>query len=79
MNTKTEMKVIAESHHRNGVCGEGFTARIVDEYGRRSLVVTFDSDSMRTAVFDIDLLQNNDIEFGSNSWRGDQYAWDLGL
>lgn len=79
MDTETEMKVIAESHHRNGVCGEGFSVRIVEEYDRRMLVVTFDSDSMRTAVFDIDLLQKNDVEFGSNSWRGDQYAWDLGL
>lgn len=81
-----ELKVVAESHHRNGVAGEGFTVRIVEDMDNasgprpaRMVVITFDSDPMRTAVLEIDRLADGDIEFGSNSWRGDHYAWSLGL
>jgi hypothetical protein len=74
------IQVIAEAYHRNGVAGEGFTARIVrDPEEGMMLLVTFDSDPMRTAALHIGRLGQYDVEFGSNSYRGDTYAWALGL
>jgi hypothetical protein len=77
-----ELDVVDTAHHRNGVAGEGFTVRLVEdnsEDGQRFVVITFDSDPMRTAVLDIDLLADGVITFGENSFRGDSFAWSLGL
>jgi hypothetical protein len=79
---KQEVREMA--YHRNGVSGMGFYVGIVhekDEDGeeRDMLVVRFPKESdkkagaVMCAVFDIAKLNNRDIEFGSNSWRGDYY------
>jgi len=77
------VKVADASFHRNGVAGEGFTVRLIDDTydGEpvRLVTITFDSDPMRTAVLDVDLLADGVIAFGENSWRGDHYALALGL
>ena len=80
-------EVIAQSSHRNGMDGAPLDVFIVrDQAGRRMLLVSFsrnhvagshwdDPDYHRyeTAAFDLDLLNQNNITFGDNSWRGDQY------
>jgi len=66
-------KVIKSDWHRNGVGGEPFHVAIVEEDdGSKKLVVLF-GERYYTAVFDLDLLARGVIEFGENSWRGDDY------
>ena len=75
---------ISVAFHRNGVCGEPFHCVIFDkiEHGstNRMLAVRFADDegegfqNPRIAVFDIALLSESDIEFGSNSFRGDYFV-----
>ena len=72
--------------HRNGICGEGFYVALFDWndglHTRPMLGVVFPErdgqPSMRTAVFDRNLLAAGNIAFaGGNSWRGDQFAGPL--
>jgi len=75
---------ISVAFHRNGVCGEPFHCVIFDkiEHGstNRMLAVRFADDegegfqNPRIAVFDVALLYESDIEFGSNSFRGDYFV-----
>lgn len=80
-----KQRVISLAYHRNGICGEGFYAGIVEETEGKSkrnmLVVRFDKETVDgpvgmvcCAAFDCALVAKHDIEFGSNSWRGDHYA-----
>lgn len=64
--------------HRNGVGGRPFYCAIGkfktdDGKERRMLVVHFRGKDCATAVFDIDLLNAENIAFGDNSWRGDHF------
>lgn len=70
--------------HRNGISGEAFEVAIfTDGEGRRMLAVDFGKDAdeklgaVAVAVFDLGKLAEEDILFGSNSWRGDEYAKSL--
>lgn len=75
---------ISVAHHRNGVSGEPFHCVIFDKTDRdgtnRMLAVRFADDegegfqNPRIAVFDLALLSQSDIEFGSNSFRGDHFV-----
>jgi hypothetical protein len=73
------IKVRAIDHHRNGVGGAPFHVAIFDEdkgahaddQGRKVGIV-FDQPD-HCAVLDIAKLAAGDIDFGSNSWRGDEY------
>lgn len=67
-------KVVKAAFHRNGIAGDPFYVGIVRERGCDMLVVTFLSDPLRTAAFDIELLGEGNIAFGENSFRGDQYS-----
>ena len=69
-----ELSILDHAHHRNGVGGAPFKVAIVHdaELDRDMLVVMF-ADQYYTAAFDLELLQERDIRFGSNSWRGDHY------
>lgn len=72
------MNLIKLDHHRNGVSGSPFTVGIVKEQIENKecilLIIQFDNDELNTAVFDLDMIKNNVIEFGVNSWRGDHYS-----
>ncbi len=76
MRTIPKIKVIKQAHHRNGVGGVPFDVLIfkdLDE-GKTMIGIQFDNDSEpHTAVFDLDLLKQDVIEFFDNSWRGDVY------
>jgi hypothetical protein len=75
---------ISVAHHRNGVSGEPFHCVIFDKTDgdgtTRMLAVRFADDegegfqNPRIAVFDVALLYESDIEFGSNSFRGDHFV-----
>tara|TARA_R110000787_G_C13221861_1_gene426257 strand:- start:138 stop:506 length:369 start_codon:yes stop_codon:yes gene_type:complete len=77
------MKVIKAASHRNGICGDPFDVGIIEDardtgVPKRMLVIQFDENDLTgnncmTAVLDMDLLNDNVIEFGKNSWRGDNY------
>lgn len=68
------LQIINASFHRNGVAGLPFYVALVDdpESDDVKLVIMFEAEG-HTAVLSLDKLINEDIEFGSNSWRGDQY------
>ena len=75
---------ISVAHHRNGVSGEPFHCVIFDKTDTdgttRMLAVRFADDegegfqNPRIAVFDVALLYESNIEFGSNSFRGDHFV-----
>ncbi len=71
------MKIIKQSHHRNGITGSPFKIGIIEDDDKsRKLIIDFDSNNKLNpfiAVLDMDLLSKNIIEFGLNSWRGDLY------
>ena len=71
------MKIIKQSHHRNGISGSPFKIGIIEDDDKsRKLIIDFDSNNKLNpfiAVLDMDLLSKNIIEFGLNSWRGDLY------
>jgi hypothetical protein len=60
-----DQKVVIErvAYHRNGICGNGFHV-VFEERGN-------------VAVFDRELVGKGDIDFFSNSWRGDEFEQAL--
>ena len=70
-----KLKIIATACHRNGICGEPFEVVLFEDRGpegSRKLAILFDEPHY-CAVLDIAKLAAGDIEFGSNSFRGDNY------
>lgn len=65
------------AHHRNGVCGVPFHVVLFKDGKDLMLGVKFDNsgDSLNvyTAVFNVEKLAAGDIEFASNSYRGDVF------
>ena len=74
----TDMKnlqIVNADYHRNGVAGMPFKVALVDDpyEGDTKLVIMFEAEG-HTAVLSLDkLIQDEDISFGSNSFRGDRY------
>lgn len=71
-------KIVKESYHRNGVVGASFDVAIFRQPGQRALMlaVVFEAAG-HVAVFDLDKLKNDVIEFPENSYRGDLYEDEL--
>jgi hypothetical protein len=69
-----KLQIVDVSYHRNGVAGLPFKVALVDdpEQSDVKLVIMFEAEG-HTAVLSLDKLMEEDISFGSNSWRGDQY------
>jgi hypothetical protein len=67
-----KIKIIATSHHRNGVCGEPFDICLFED-DDKTVKVSIDFGQNMFAVLQVDKLIAGDIAFGSNSWRGDRY------
>jgi hypothetical protein len=65
------------AYHRNGVFGAPFHVVLFKDGEDAMLGVTFDTEKgsrdIYTAVFDVAKLAAGDIEFGSNSYRGDVF------
>ena len=69
------IKTISIAHHRNGVAGQPFEVILFKERGQggdRKVGILFPEPGY-CAVLDVVLLATGDIDFGSNSWRGDHY------
>ena len=78
-------KVLEVASHRNGVGGERFyvVKFISRETDDTMIGITFNEPEFTgteyelkgifTAVLDLELLSKGVIEFGENSWRGDQH------
>lgn len=69
------LQIIDLAFHRNGVAGLPFKVALVDDAneGDVKLVIMFEQEG-HTAVLSVDRLhEDEDISFGSNSWRGDEY------
>jgi hypothetical protein len=79
MANELKLSILDLDFHRNGVAGMPFQVAIVDDMteGDTKLVIMFEQSGY-TAVLSLDkLIQSEDIRFGSNSWRGDQYEHQL--
>ena len=61
-------------YHRNGVAGLPFKVAVVDDANESDmkLVIMFEAEG-HTAVLSLNKLMEEDISFGSNSYRGDLY------
>jgi len=73
------LQIVNAAHHRNGVAGVPFQVALVDDPndGDTKLVIMFEQQYF-TAVLSLDkLIQNEDIDFGSNSHRGDRFDDEL--
>ena len=68
------LQIVDSDYHRNGISGTGFHVALVDDpnEGDIKLVVMFPGEG-NTAVLSLNKLMNEDISFGSNSYRGDLY------
>jgi hypothetical protein len=68
------LHIVDSDYHRNGISGIGFHVALVDDPndGDMKLVIMFPGEGS-TAVLSLNKLMNEDISFGSNSYRGDLY------
>ncbi len=74
-----KLTILNIDYHRNGICGAPFHAivfRDTGPEGSAKLGIVFE-EPRHCAVLDIAKLAECDIEFGSNSWRGDRYELAL--
>jgi len=76
MSEKLVTKVIAIDYHRNGISGAGFHVILFKSGKQKMMGVVFEEGGY-CAIFDVNKLTAGDIEFGSNSWRGDNYEPEL--
>jgi hypothetical protein len=74
MNKESKVEIIAQSSHRNGVCGDPFNVALFRDGEDGTIKLAVDFGGMAFAVLQVDKLAAGDIAFGSNSWRGDRYA-----
>lgn len=68
------IEIIAADYHRNGVSGMPFNVALVNDAndGQVKVVVMFEASGY-TAVLSVSKLMEGDVEFGSNSYRGDLF------
>lgn len=69
-----KLQIIEADYHRNGVAGMPFKVALVDDVNDSDvkLVIMFEAEG-HTAVLSLNKLIDEDISFGSNSFRGDKY------
>lgn len=73
----TELKIVDVAFHRNGVGGVGFYAVLFDDKENGRMVASLFDSPGYCAVYQVEMLSNGDVKFGSNSWRGDHYESQL--
>ena len=69
--------LLSIDHHRNGISGIPFTVATCIDYrtGKHMVVVQFDDLSgCYTAALEIEELAKDNVVFGSNSYRGDDFS-----
>lgn len=71
-----KLKFIKKAYHRNGIAGNGFHT-VLFKHGKDKMIgIVFDEPNC-VAVFNKELLNQDIIEFGENSWSGDVYEKQL--
>jgi hypothetical protein len=74
-----KISVDSVAHHRNGIMGNSFhvvlfcSSRLANDL----LVGVVFEEKGNVAVLDVDQLSDGDLDFGSNSFRGDDFEADL--
>jgi hypothetical protein len=74
------LKIKYIDHHRNGVGGAPFDVVLFDftyEGVTEPMVAIVFREPQHTAVLNIEKLAEGDVEFGSNSYRGDWFDAQL--
>ena len=64
-------------YHRNGVGGVGFYAIVFDSTEDGTMVAALFQEAGFCAVLQLDKLAAENVRFGENSWRGDEYEAEL--
>ena len=69
-----KLQIVDADYHRNGITGLPFKVAVVDDANESDmkLVIMFEAEG-HTAVLSLNKLMEEDISFGSNSYRGDLY------
>jgi hypothetical protein len=77
MDKAANFELVKMDYHRNGIGGVGFHVAIFIDHrlnDMKMLGIQFDNDKeCYCAVFSLALLAKENIDFGTNSWRGDNY------
>ena len=73
----SKMKVQEIARHRNGVSGNGFDVVKFSTRADGNMIAIVFEGAGDCAVFNLDKLTEGKIAFGENSWRGDNYEYDL--
>jgi len=71
-----KIKITNIEYHRNGVSGNGFhVVTFVMKNGNKNqnMVAVLFEEQGNISVLDIDMLAVQNIAFGENSWRGDNF------
>lgn len=76
------MKLKSIDHHRNGICGLPFHVLIVEDKTADGDMLVFrfpketdkETGNVACVVFSLAKLDERNIAFFENSWRGDNYA-----
>lgn len=77
MDRKYVSLVQKVSFHRNGVGGAGFYAVLFVSMEGEQMVASLFDEPDYCAVYQVNKLADGDVEFGSNSWRGDNFECEL--
>jgi hypothetical protein len=68
-----KLNITSMQHHRNGISGASFHAVTFRDREHGPMFAVVFEQPYHVAVFQLDKLAKGDIEFGSNSWRGDEF------
>ena len=71
-----KIKVLSVAHHRNGVHGNSFYVVLFKHDHTAKVGKVFDTPG-NVAGLDVTMIAQNNIEFGENSWRGDEFESEL--
>lgn len=70
-----KIKIVSKAHHRNGVGGRPFNVYLLDDNinGRMVAIIPANAKAGECYALNVEMLAAGNIEFGQNSWRGDDY------
>lgn len=79
MKNGPKIKIVEESRHRNGVCGEPFDAVLFDDDEEGRMLAILFEDPSQCAVLNVARLTMPEygVRMGRNAWRGDHYSQTL--
>lgn len=66
-----KLSITQTEYHRNGISGAPFHVMTFHQEDRRQMLGVVFAEPYHVAVFDMALLSQGNIRFGTNSFRGD--------